>query len=112
TTPVFPSRILTSAVTPGPVPTATSGVPSPLKSATAVRSPPVVPGNGLKVLATDPSGLYSVTVAGPPTSDPTANCGTPTRVAGGAGGTVGVPAATSNVFVVAGGRPPAEACNW
>src|SRR4051812_25300262 len=89
TAPLDPSRILTSATAPGPVPTATSGIPSPLKSATAVRSPPAVPGNGSSGPDTVPSGLNTDTAEGPPVSDPTAKRGYPTStgdtVAGGGG---------------------------
>ena len=38
---VYVARTFTSAVMPGPVPTTRSGVPSPLKSAITVRTPPV-----------------------------------------------------------------------
>src|SRR3954462_796269 len=88
---VFPSSPLAGAVAPGPVPAAMSGTPSPLKSPTAVRTPPVVPGNGSADRATDPSGLYAVTPPAPPVPPPTATRGDPTRFGtdAGVGGTGG-----------------------
>ena len=49
--PVLPSRTLTSVGAPGPVPTTTSAVPSPLKSAATTRTPPVNPGNACTLVS-------------------------------------------------------------
>ena len=56
--PVLPSRMRTSAATPGPFATTTSGTPSPLKSAVVARTPPVNSGpNGVYACATSPAAV-------------------------------------------------------
>src|SRR4051794_23491016 len=59
---------------PGPVPATTSATPSPLKSAAAVRTPPVnPPGNASNPNFSAPYGPKNRTVGDPTTSAPTAN---------------------------------------